>query len=301
MIDALKRASAGSIIAVHPLLRLRAPGPQGQAAHAHLGAKLVADLLTAAGVDRVLSIDLHAGQIQGFFNIPVDHLYAHAGADRRAARPLRRSESVIVSPDAGGVERARAYSKRLGASLAIIDKRRPRPTSAEVMNIIGDVEGQRRHHRRRHGRHRRHALRGGPGGHGAGARAVYACASHGVLSRPGDRAHHGLAARRAHHHRHHPAARRGPRPARRSRFSASPACSARRSSASTTATRSARCSSERSRTHHAATSKEERHGFRKGHRRGQDRHRQGRRPQGSRRGQGPGRPLRARRSEPDRR
>ena len=94
-------------------------------------------------------------------------------------------EAVIVSPDAGGVERARAYSKRLGASLAIIDKRRPAPNVSEVMNIIGDVKGKRRDHRRRHGRHRRHAVRGRAGGHGAGRpRRCAACASHGVLSRP---------------------------------------------------------------------------------------------------------------------
>ncbi len=89
----------------------------------------MADLLTAAGVDRVLSIDLHAGQIQGFFNIPVDHLYAMPVL-MDDLRLRFTQEAVIVSPDAGGVERARAYSKRLGTSLAIIDKRGPRPTSA---------------------------------------------------------------------------------------------------------------------------------------------------------------------------
>ena len=142
MIDALKRASAGSIIAVMPYFGYARQDRKSQAAHADLSAKLVADLLTAAGADRVLVVDLHAGQIQGFFNIPVDHLYAHAGADRLPEALRFGKDAVIVSPDAGGVERARAYSKRLDATLAIIDKRRGRPTSSEVMNIIGDVKGK---------------------------------------------------------------------------------------------------------------------------------------------------------------
>jgi ribose-phosphate pyrophosphokinase len=140
MIDALKRASAGSIIAVMPYfgyarqdrkVRPRTP----------ITAKLVADLISAAGADRVLSVDLHAGQIQGFFNIPFDHLYAMpVFMDELRARGLQGESTVLVSPDAGGVERARAYSKRLGAGMAIIDKRRPKPNVSEVMNIIGDVK-----------------------------------------------------------------------------------------------------------------------------------------------------------------
>ncbi|HEX9161753.1 MAG TPA: ribose-phosphate diphosphokinase, partial [Thermoanaerobaculia bacterium] len=101
--------------------------------------KLVADLITAAGADRVLTLDLHAAQIQGFFNIPVDHLFA-APVIVGHLKTLEMGDLTIVSPDAGGVERARAYAKRLGATLAIIDKRRFGANQTEVMNIVGDVE-----------------------------------------------------------------------------------------------------------------------------------------------------------------
>ena len=101
----------------------------------------VADLLTVAGAGRGVCVDLHAGQIQGFFNIPVDHLYA-TPVILKYITDTFKDEIVIVSPDAGGVERARAFAKRLGANLAIIDKRRPAPNVSEVMNIIGEVEGK---------------------------------------------------------------------------------------------------------------------------------------------------------------
>jgi ribose-phosphate pyrophosphokinase len=106
---------------------------------APISAKLVADLITTAGASRVLTVDLHAGQIQGFFNIPVDHLFA-APVLLDYLRHLK-NDIVVVSPDAGGVERARAFAKRLNASLAIIDKRRDAPNVSQVMNIIGDVQG----------------------------------------------------------------------------------------------------------------------------------------------------------------
>jgi ribose-phosphate pyrophosphokinase len=102
-------------------------------------AKLVADLITAAGCHRLLAVDLHAGQIQGFFNIPVDHLFA-APVLLDAIREMKLEELVIVSPDVGGVARARAIGKRLGASLAIIDKRRTGKNETEVLNVVGDVE-----------------------------------------------------------------------------------------------------------------------------------------------------------------
>jgi len=140
MIDALKRASARRITAVIPYygyarqdrkVRPRVP----------ITAKLVADLIHTAGADRVLCMDLHSGQIQGFFNIPVDNLYATPlmleAIERRIGKDV-----TVVSPDAGGTERARAFAKRLGANLAIIDKRREVANVAEVMNIIGDVKGQ---------------------------------------------------------------------------------------------------------------------------------------------------------------
>jgi ribose-phosphate pyrophosphokinase len=140
MIDALKRASAGSIIAVIPYFGY-ARQDRKVKQRTPISAKLVADLLTAAGADRVVAIDLHAGQIQGFFNIPVDHLFAMP-VMIDYLRLRYGKDSVVVSPDAGGVERARAYSKRLGATLAIIDKRRSAPNVSEVMNIIGDVRGK---------------------------------------------------------------------------------------------------------------------------------------------------------------
>ena len=182
MIDALKRASAGSIIAVIPYFGYARQDRKSKP-RTPISARLVADLLTAAGVNRVLSIDLHAGQIQGFFNIPVDHLYAMPVL-MDDLRLRFTQEAVIVSPDAGGVERARAYSKRLGTSLAIIDKRRPAPNVCEVVNIIGDVKG-------------RDAIivddmvdtagtlcAAAQAVKAQGARAVFACASHGVLSPP---------------------------------------------------------------------------------------------------------------------
>jgi ribose-phosphate pyrophosphokinase len=141
MCDALKRASAASITAVIPYYGY---GRQDRkvAARTPITAKLVADLLATSGVTRVVSMDMHAGQIQGFFNIPTDHLYASPVFLENMRRKFEPGELTIVSPDAGGVERARAYSKRLNCPLAIIDKRRPRPNSSEVMNLIGDVSGR---------------------------------------------------------------------------------------------------------------------------------------------------------------
>lgn len=140
--DALKRASAGSINAVIPYYGY-ARQDRKVAPRTPITAKLIADMLEVAGVTRVVSMDMHAGQIQGFFNIPSDHLYGSPVflEDLRKRFPDTQ-DLVIVSPDAGGVERARAYSKRLTTGLAIIDKRRPRPNSSEVMNLIGDVKGK---------------------------------------------------------------------------------------------------------------------------------------------------------------
>jgi ribose-phosphate pyrophosphokinase len=140
MIDALRRASGRRITAVIPYYGYARQDRKVQP-RAPITAKLVADLLTAAGASRVLCLDLHAGQIQGFFNIPVDNLYARPILLDAVQRDLR-SDVTIISPDAGGVERARAYAKRLKAPLAIIDKRRDRANVSEVMNIIGDVAGR---------------------------------------------------------------------------------------------------------------------------------------------------------------
>ena len=139
--DALRRASAGSITAVIPYYGY---GRQDRkvAPRTPITAKLVADLLVTAGVQRVVCMDLHAGQIQGFFNIPVDNLYSMPVMLNDYLRKNFDSSTVFVSPDAGGVERARAYSKRMDAALAIIDKRREKANISEVMNVVGDVQGR---------------------------------------------------------------------------------------------------------------------------------------------------------------
>ncbi|MEW6669372.1 MAG: ribose-phosphate pyrophosphokinase [Thermodesulfobacteriota bacterium] len=140
ILDALKRASAKRVSAVIPYYGY---GRQDRKVKPRvpISAKLVADLITVAGADRVVSMDLHAGQIQGYFNIPVDNIFA-APILLKHIRSHFEDNLVIVSPDAGGVERARAFAKRLEAGLAIIDKRRDAPNVAEAMNIIGEVEGR---------------------------------------------------------------------------------------------------------------------------------------------------------------
>ena len=140
LIDALKRASAGRITAVIPYYGYARQDRKVQP-RVPISSKLVADLITVAGANRVLTVDLHAGQIQGFFNIPVDHLYA-SPVILDYIKKCNIKDIVIVSPDAGGVERARAFAKRLSASLAIIDKRRERANESQVMNVIGDVKGE---------------------------------------------------------------------------------------------------------------------------------------------------------------
>jgi ribose-phosphate pyrophosphokinase len=139
--DALRRASARRITAVIPYFGYarqdRKPGPRTP-----ISAKLVANLITRAGADRVLTLDLHAGQIQGFFDIPTDNLFAGPVLVRDIRDHYDLKNTVIVSPDVGGVVRARALAKRLGTPLAIVDKRRDRPGESEVMNIIGEVKGK---------------------------------------------------------------------------------------------------------------------------------------------------------------
>ncbi len=184
MMDAVKRASAATITAVIPYYGY---GRQDRkvAPRTPISSKLVADLLTTAGADRVVTVDLHAAQIQGFFNIPVDNLYAAPVIlSHLKARFKSSDEIVMISPDAGGTERARAFAKRLGCTLAIIDKRRTGPNVAEVMHLIGEVKDktaiilddmvdtagtltQAAKALKTHG-----------------AKAIYACATHGVLSGP---------------------------------------------------------------------------------------------------------------------
>ena len=140
VIDALRRASARRITAVIPYFGYarqdRKPGRR-----APISAKLVANLITRAGVDRVMTLDLHAGQIQGFFDIPTDNLYASPLMVRDIKERFDLGKVMVVSPDVGGVARARGLAKRINAPLAIIDKRRERPGESEVMNVIGEVEG----------------------------------------------------------------------------------------------------------------------------------------------------------------
>ncbi|MFC4768541.1 ribose-phosphate diphosphokinase [Effusibacillus consociatus] len=182
MVDALKRASAGSINVVIPYYGYARQDRKARARDP-ITAKLIANLIETAGATRVVTMDLHAGQIQGFFDIPVDHLYAEPIlADYFKGKNLE--DVVVVSPDMGGVTRARSMAERLGAPIAIIDKRRPEPNVAEVMNVIGNIDGKT-------------AIMiddmidtAGTITHGAkalielGAREVYACCTHPVFSGP---------------------------------------------------------------------------------------------------------------------
>ena len=182
MIDAFRRSSASRITAVIPYYGY-ARQDRKDKPRVPISAKLVANLLSAAGTNRVLTMDLHKAQIQGFFDIPVDHLFAAPVIIDYLARQ-NFGPVTIVSPDAGGAERARAYAKRLDAELAIIDKRRSEDGTAEVMNVIGDVQGPRLRHRRRHHRHGRHDSEGRAGAEGQRRERVLASAVHGVLSGP---------------------------------------------------------------------------------------------------------------------
>ena len=139
MIDALKRASARRITAVLPYFGY-ARQDRKTMSRAPISAKLLADLITTAGANRVLTVDLHAGQIQGFFNIPVDTLIARPILVNDMRKRIDTDNLVFVSPDAGGTERARSYAKKFDTEIAVIDKRRPEPGSSEVMNVVGDVK-----------------------------------------------------------------------------------------------------------------------------------------------------------------
>ena len=186
MIDALKRSSAGRITAVIPYYGYARQDRKAKARDP-ISAKLVANLLVAAGADRVLTMDLHAPQIQGFFDIPVDHLVGNPAFVKYYLKKFddKREEMVVVSPDVGSVARARAFAQKMGMGLAIVDKRRQKANSSEVMNVIGDVKD-------------RECIlfddmvdTAGSLCNAAkalkeigGAKKVYACASHGVLSGP---------------------------------------------------------------------------------------------------------------------
>ena len=182
MIDALRRSSAKRITAVIPYYGYARQDRKNEP-RVPITSKLVADLVVTAGADRVLTVDLHAGQIQGFFNIPVDHLFAiNVLIDYIKEQKLE--DLIVISPDAGGVERARAYAKRLNSSLAIIDKRRDIPNEAKAMNIIGDVKGKIAFIVDDMIDTAGTLMEATDALLGAGAREVHACCSHPVLSGP---------------------------------------------------------------------------------------------------------------------
>lgn len=182
MLDAAKRASPIHITVVIPYFGYARQDRKVEA-RVPISAKAVADILTAAGAQRVLTIDLHAGQIQGFFNIPVDNLFASA-VFIDYFRDQGHDDLVIVAPDAGGVERARAYAKRLEAELGIIDKRRVGKNQMEVMHVIGEVEGKVTIIVDDMVDTAGTITRGADALRDKGAKVVYACASHPVLSGP---------------------------------------------------------------------------------------------------------------------
>ena len=182
MIDALRRASAKRITAVIPYYGYARQDRKNEP-RVPITSKLIADLVVTAGADRVQTVDLHAGQIQGFFNIPLDHLFAiNVLIDYIKEQKLE--DLIVISPDAGGVERARAYAKRLNSSLAIIDKRRDIPNEAQAMNIIGDVKGKIAFIVDDMIDTAGTLMEATDALLGAGAREVHACCSHPVLSGP---------------------------------------------------------------------------------------------------------------------
>jgi ribose-phosphate pyrophosphokinase len=182
MIDAFRRSSAARITAVIPYYGY-ARQDRKDKPRVPISAKLVANILSAAGANRVLTMDLHKAQIQGFFDIPVDHLFAAPVIIDHLSR-LDHPKRTIVSPDAGGAERARAYAKRLDAELAIIDKRRSDDGTAEVMNVIGDVEGRTCILQDDIIDTAGTITKGAKALKANGASHVFACAVHGVLSEP---------------------------------------------------------------------------------------------------------------------
>ena len=182
MIDALGRASARRITSVIPYYGYARQDRKDQP-RVPITAKLVANLITTAGANRVLTMDLHAGQIQGFFDIPLDHLYAITVFEQYIRRK-RLSPIVVVSPDVGGIKMARAYAKRLRASLAVVDKRRNSPESTEVMHILGEVKGKICLVVDDLIATGSSLVEAAEALKGAGATAVYACVTHPVLSGP---------------------------------------------------------------------------------------------------------------------
>lgn len=180
MIDALKRASAKQVTAVIPYFGYARQDRKDQP-RVPITAKLVANLISTAGADRVVTMDLHASQIQGFFDIPFDHLYSSL-AFTKYFKDMKIEDLVVVAPDAGSIEMARAYARRLGAELALVDKRRPKPDVAEVMNIIGEVKDKNILIRDDMIDTAGTLIRGAEALKKKGARTIYAACTHPVLS-----------------------------------------------------------------------------------------------------------------------
>ena len=210
IIDALRRSSARRITAVMPYFGYarqdRKPGPRTP-----ISAKLVANLITRAGADRVMTLDLHAGQIQGFFDIPTDNLYASPVMVRDIKERFQLDNVMVVSPDVGGVVRARGLAKRINAPLAIIDKRRERAGESEVMNVIGEVAGYTCVLVDDIVDSGGTLVNAADALLGQGAKAVYAYITHGVLSGGASRAHRQVAAEGTGDHRLDPADQGNPR------------------------------------------------------------------------------------------
>ena len=206
LIDALRRASARRITAVVPYFGYarqdRKPGPRTP-----ISAKLVANLISNAGADRVLTLDLHAAQIQGFFDIPTDNLYAAPVFSRDILERNEVEDVMVVSPDVGGVVRARALAKRIGAPLSIVDKRRERAGESEVMNIIGDVTGPQLRFGRRHHRFRWHSVQRSRSSHQQGRSLGYGLYHPRCSVRRRSRPHHLIQTARVGDHRFHRADR----------------------------------------------------------------------------------------------
>jgi ribose-phosphate pyrophosphokinase len=208
MVDALRRSSAARITAAIPYFGYARQDRRPRSARVAISAKVVANMLTIAGVNRLLTMDLHADQIQGFFDIPVDNVYATPILLGDVFK-MGYKNLVVVSPDVGGVVRARAIAKRLESDLAIIDKRRPRPNVATVMNIIGDVNGRTCVIMDDMVDTANTLCAAADALKEQGAVRVVAYCTHPVLSGPGDQSHREVDDRRAGGDRHHPAEARG--------------------------------------------------------------------------------------------
>ena len=207
MVDALKRASARRVTAVIPYFGYARQDRRPRSTRVPISAKVVANMLEAVGVERLLTMDLHADQIQGFFNIPVDNIYA-SPVLLSDLQSKRYDDLVVVSPDVGGVVRARALAKQAGCDLAIIDKRRPKANVSEVMHVIGEIEGRNCVIMDDMIDTAGTLVKAAEVLKERGAKKVFAYCTHAVFSGPAIERIAGVAARRGRDHRHHPAQRR---------------------------------------------------------------------------------------------